>query len=169
MSKPAAGKGQGAEKHKIKQSCRNDGSPKYDREFQHSVRKSVPILGIFPPMLAFPPLQKQSNWSMMEKAIAILMISENRCIAWRAKINQDLLTLWADSITALRCTTCSISDLRKKSTILYVYLSLSNWQLNIDPSFFFHFQMNDSMLPHKLAVVLPLFLMCFMWVPIPGK
>ena len=29
--------------------------------------------------------------------------------------------------------------------------------------------MAESMLPHKLAVVLPLFLMCFMWVPIPGK
>ena len=62
---------------------------------------------------------------MMEKAIAILMISENRCIAWRAKINQDLLTLWADSITALRRTTCTISDLRKIVVpILFVYLSL---------------------------------------------
>eukprot|EP00093_Oithona_nana_P010044 10044.XXX_483812_480587_1 [CDS] Oithona nana genome sequencing. len=28
--------------------------------------------------------------------------------------------------------------------------------------------MAESMLPHKLAVVLPLFLMCFMWVPIPA-
>ena len=34
---------------------------------------------------------------------------------------------------------------------------------------FFSLQMVESMLPHKLAVVLPLFLMCFMWVPIPGK